>query len=63
MNVVLDTGPNRIDPKRKILYIGILAICLLAILISAYVVVFKNDEGEGKKTHTPASEEEYLKRN
>ena len=61
MNVVLDTGPNKIDPKRKALYIGILIICLLAILISAYVVVFKNDSS-GKVEHRPASEEEYLKR-
>ena len=61
MNVVLDSGPNNIDPKRKALYIGILVICLLAILISAYVVVFKNDSS-GKVEHRPASEEEYLKR-
>lgn len=62
MNVILDTGPNKIDPKRKILYIGILVICLLAILISAYVVVFKNDKNGGNISHIPASEEEYLKR-
>ena len=62
MNVVLDSGPNNIDPKRKALYIGILVICLLAILISAYVVVFKNDTSSGKIEHRPASEEEYLKR-
>lgn len=62
MNVVLDTGPNNIDPKRKALYIGILVICLLAILISAYVVVFKNDTSSGNVEHRPASEEEYLNR-
>lgn len=62
MNVVLDSGPNNIDPKRKALYIGILVICLLAILISAYVVVFKNDTSSGKIEHRPASEEEYLNR-
>jgi hypothetical protein len=62
MNVTLDTQPHKISRKRKILYISILVICLLAILISAYVLVFKNAESIKHSEHIPASEEEYLQR-
>lgn len=65
MNITLDAKSPQNDFKRKILYIVILVICLLAILVSAYVLIFKHEEnikpstnvGEGEKV----SEEEYLK--
>jgi len=60
MNVILETKPPKDDFKRKIFYIVILVICLLAILISAYVLVFKNEESVPTE-HIPASEEQYLK--
>ena len=62
MNVVLETKPPKGDYKRKILYIVILIICLLSILISAYVLVFKNEDNKVPTQYRPASEEEYLKR-
>ena len=62
MNVVLETKPPKWSMKRKILYISVLAICLLAILISAYMLVFKNNENISPTEHVPASEQEYLKR-
>lgn len=62
MNVVLETKPPKWSMKRKIVYIAVLAICLLAILISAYLLVFKNHENKIPTEHVPASEEEYLKR-
>ena len=62
MNVVLETKPPKGDYKRKILYIVVLVICLLAILISAYVLVFKNEENTVPTEHIPASQEEYLRR-
>lgn len=61
MKVVLNTEPPKMETKRKILYISILIICVLSILISAYVVVFKNEESVAPSEHIPASEETYLK--
>lgn len=60
MNVVLDTKPPKDDYKRKILYAVILIICMLAIFISAGVLVFHNDEGKKKGEYLPVSEEKYL---
>jgi len=62
MKVVLNPGPQKIDTKRKILYGVILAICLIAILISAYILVFRNNGELGRSEYIPASEEEYLQR-
>ena len=62
MNVTLDPTPPKISKRRKALYISVLVICLLAILISAYVVVFRNEESIEPVEHIPASEEEYLKK-
>lgn len=61
MNVILESKPPKDDYKRKILYAGILAICVLAIIISILVLVFEK-KGEVKKpiTSVHASEEEYL---
>lgn len=62
MKVVLNPKQPK-DYKRKILYVVIGIICLLAILISAYVLVFKNNGGitTTKPTeYLPASEEQYL---
>lgn len=58
MKVVLNTEPQKMETKRKILYIAILVICILAILISAYVLVFKNVENTAP---LPVSDEQYVK--
>ena len=60
MNVTLDPKPHKIGKRRKTLYIVILVICILAILISAYVLVFKNHDNIKPSEHIPASEEQYL---
>ena len=62
MKVVLNTEPPKIGTKRKILYGVILGICLLAILVSAYILVFRNYGELGRSEYIPASEEEYLQR-
>lgn len=59
MKVVLNPKQPK-DYKRKILYVAIGIICLLAILISAYVLVFKNDETIKPTEHIPVSEEKYM---
>lgn len=61
MKVVLNPGPQKIETRRKILYISILIICLLAILVSAYVLVFKNGGSITSTEEIPVSEETYLK--
>ena len=60
MNVILEPNPHKMGKRRKALYITILVICLLAILISAYILVFKNYESIKPSEHVPASEEKYL---
>lgn len=60
MNVVLETKPPKDDYKRKIMYIVVLVICLLAILISAYVLIFQNDEEVSPTKQVPVSEEKYI---
>lgn len=60
MNVVLETKPPKDDYKRKIIYTVILVICLLAILISAYVLIFRNDEEVSPTKQVPVSEEKYI---
>ena len=61
MNVILKQEKPKGEKRRKALYITILVICLVAILISAYMLVFKNYNIETPNEHIPASEEEYLK--
>lgn len=64
MNMNLDTKLQNSNLKRKILYIVILIICLIAILLSAYILIFKNEEkikpstNVGKENGT--LEEKYL---
>ena len=60
MNVILEPNPRKMDLKRKILYAVILLICIVAIVISLYVVVFKNGESVGNTEQTPVSKENYL---
>lgn len=62
MKVVLETNPPKWSMKRKIIYISVLVICLLAILISAYMLVFENKNNTKPTEHVPVSEQEYLKR-
>lgn len=62
MNVVLETKPPKWSMKRKIIYAGVLAICLLSILISAYMLVFKSSVNKNSTEYIPASEQEYIKR-
>lgn len=61
MNVRLKAESPKGEKRRKAIYIAVLAICLLAILISAYMLVFKNYTSFTPAGHIPASEEEYLK--
>ena len=63
MNVVIDPNPSKMDTKRKILYTVVIAICVVAILISVFVVIF-SDEGEAKPVKQPTiiSTEEYLQK-
>lgn len=62
MNVLLENKSPKDDFKRKIFYIVILIICFLAILISAYVLVFENNEEVKPAEPIPVSEEEYIKK-
>ena len=61
MNVILKQKKPEGEKRRKALYITILVICLLSILISAYMLVFKNYDTTVPSEHIPASEEEYLR--
>lgn len=61
MNVVLETK-QQWSKKRKFIYIAVMAICLLSVLISAYVIV-KNNENKTLTEHEGfIPEEEYLNR-
>ena len=62
MNVVINNKKPKGEKRRKALYLVIIVICLLAILTSAYVLVFKNHENVKPTEHIPVSEEEYLKK-
>lgn len=57
MNLILDDKPQPTSLKRKILLISILVICLIAILVGAYVQVFKNTSTTIK--YTELSDEQY----
>ena len=61
MNVVINNKKPKGEKRRKALYIVIILICLIAILVSAYMLVFKNYQSVIPTEHIPASEEEYLK--
>ena len=43
MNVVLDDNQKKIGLKRKVIYIVVLAICVIAILVGAYIQVFRSN--------------------
>lgn len=58
MNVTLSPNSNKMDKKIKMLYILIAIICLIAILISAYMLVYKNDRNVKKEKSI--SEETYF---
>lgn len=60
MNVTLDSQPPKIGRARKAIYIVISIICVLAILISAYVVVFRNEAEIKPEENITISEEKYL---
>lgn len=60
MNVVLESKPPKDDYKRKILYVVILIVCVLAIFISAWVLVFEGNEEKKPVENVPVSEERYL---
>ena len=62
MKVVLDPKRPGIDKKRKILYAGILAICLFAIVISIYMLIVEKSKNNTPAEYIPANEEEYLER-
>ena len=62
MNVVINNKKPKGEKRRKALYLVIIVICLLAILTSAYVLVFKKHENVKPTEHIPVSEEEYLKK-
>lgn len=61
MNVLLKNEKPKGEKRRIALYMAILIICLLAILISSYMLVFKSYESTTPTQHIPASEEDYLK--
>lgn len=60
MKVILDNNKKKMSLKSKILYIVVIAICILAILIGAYVQVFKNDNTKPNK-YVELSNEQYEK--
>ena len=60
MNVVLETKQSW-SKKRKLIFIAVIAICLLSVFISAYVVL-KNNANKIPGEYVPVSEDEYLKR-
>lgn len=62
MKVVLDSNPPKIDKKIKILYAVVIAICVISIVISVYVLLFKGNENTQINEYVPVSEEEYLKK-
>ena len=55
MNLILDTKP-KMSLKRKIIYISVLIICIVAILIGTYLQVFNTNSA----SYTKLSEEEYI---
>lgn len=63
MNVVLDDNTKKMSLKRKIIYIVVLAICIIAILVGAYLQVFRiNEVGSGEdKKYVELPDEQYVK--
>lgn len=64
MNVRLETKKPESNFKRKILYIVILVICVIAILLAAYIQVFENKEltenPSDPSENVEISEDQYL---
>lgn len=63
MKLNLDTNPKTMSLERKIIYISILVICVLAILIGAYIQVFKTKKNDTKDNdkYVELSNEQYTK--
>lgn len=63
MNVVLDDNEKKINLKRKIIYISVLVVCIIAILVGAYIQVFnRNEVGNGNKDkYVELPDEQYKK--
>lgn len=60
MNVILKEK-KKMSLKRKILYIAVIVICIIAILVGSYIQVFKSDNGTGKKKYVELSNEQYTR--
>lgn len=62
MNVVLDDNAKKISLKRKIIYIVVLTICGIAILVGAYIQVFRKNEigSEVNNKYVELPDEQYV---
>lgn len=62
MNVVLDDNAKKISLKRKIIYIVVLTICAIAILVGAYIQVFRKNEigSEVNNKYVELPDEQYI---
>lgn len=59
MNVVLDDNQKKISLKRKVIYIVVLSICIIAILVGAYLQVFRsNDVPSDSKKYVELTKEQ-----
>ena len=59
MNVVLDDNQKKISLKRKVIYIVVLSICITAILVGAYIQVFRsNDVPSDSKKYVELTQEQ-----
>lgn len=59
MNVVLDDNQKKISLKRKVIYIVVLSICITAILVGAYIQVFRsNDVPSDSKKYVELTKEQ-----
>ncbi|MCI8699886.1 MAG: hypothetical protein HFJ47_00915 [Clostridia bacterium] len=61
MNVILETNQNKISLKRKIIYIVVLTICIIAILVGAYIQVFKTNGKVGNGKYVELTDEQNTK--
>lgn len=61
MNVVLDTNQRKMSLKRKIIYIVVLAICIIALLVGAYIQVFKTNKTVGNDKYVELTDEQNTK--
>lgn len=61
MNVVLDDNEKKINLKRKIIYISVLVVCIIAILVGAYIQVFNRNEVGNNDKYVELPDEQYKK--